>query len=119
MADMTNLLGATSDGDLRPMAVRRSILSTSASSTSSANCSWSLTRKELTVRYKHSALGFLWSMVQPLFLLVVYTAVFAILGAGFPASRSGCCAACSCGPSRHGDADRHHSITANARSSAR
>ena len=44
----------------------------------------SLTRKELTVRYKHSTLGFLWSMIQPLFLLVVYTAVFAILGAGFP-----------------------------------
>jgi ABC-2 type transport system permease protein len=43
-----------------------------------------LTRKELTVRYKHSTLGFVWSMIQPLFLLVVYTAVFAILGAGFP-----------------------------------
>ena len=28
-------------------------------------------------------LGFTWSMLQPLFLLVVYTAVFAILGAGF------------------------------------
>jgi ABC-2 type transport system permease protein len=35
------------------------------------------------VRYKNSALGFTWSMVQPLFLLVVYTAVFAILRAGF------------------------------------
>ncbi len=44
----------------------------------------SLTRKELTVRYKHSRLGFLWSMIQPLFLLVVYTAVFTILGAGVP-----------------------------------
>jgi len=42
-----------------------------------------LTRKELTVRYQHSALGFTWSMVQPLFLLVVYSVVFAILGAGF------------------------------------
>lgn len=42
-----------------------------------------LVRKELTVRYKNSVLGFTWSMVQPLFLLVVYTAVFAILGAGF------------------------------------
>lgn len=42
-----------------------------------------LTRKELTVRYQHSMLGFTWSMVQPLFLLVVYTVVFAILGAGF------------------------------------
>jgi ABC-type polysaccharide/polyol phosphate export permease len=42
-----------------------------------------LTRKELTVRYQHSVLGFTWSMIQPLFLLVVYTVVFAILGAGF------------------------------------
>lgn len=42
-----------------------------------------LTRKELTVRYQHSMLGFVWSMLQPVFLLVVYTAVFAILGAGF------------------------------------
>jgi ABC-2 type transport system permease protein len=42
-----------------------------------------LTRKELTVRYQHSVLGFTWSMIQPLFLLVVYSIVFAILGAGF------------------------------------
>lgn len=42
-----------------------------------------LVRKELTVRYKNSVLGFTWSMVQPLFLLTVYTIVFAILGAGF------------------------------------
>lgn len=42
-----------------------------------------LTRKDLTVRYQHSVLGFTWSMVQPLFLLVVYTVVFGILGAGF------------------------------------
>lgn len=44
----------------------------------------SLTRKELTVRYKHSTLGFAWSMIQPVFLLCIYTVVFAILGAGFP-----------------------------------
>jgi ABC-2 type transport system permease protein len=42
-----------------------------------------LIRKELKVRYKNSALGFVWSMIQPVFMLVVYTAVFAILGAGF------------------------------------
>jgi ABC-2 type transport system permease protein len=42
-----------------------------------------LTRKELTVRYQHSVLGFAWSMLQPVFLLVVYTIVFRILGAGF------------------------------------
>lgn len=42
-----------------------------------------LVRKELKVRYRNSTLGFLWSMAQPVFMLVVYTAVFAILGAGF------------------------------------
>ena len=42
-----------------------------------------LVTRELKVRYKNSALGFLWSMAQPVFLLVVYTAVFSILGAGF------------------------------------
>ncbi len=42
-----------------------------------------LIRKELKVRYKNSVLGFVWSMVQPVFLLGVYTLVFSILGAGF------------------------------------
>lgn len=42
-----------------------------------------LIRKELKVRYKNSILGFVWSMVQPIFLLAVYTLVFNILGAGF------------------------------------
>jgi ABC-2 type transport system permease protein len=42
-----------------------------------------LVRKELKVRYKNSVLGFVWSMVQPVFLLVVYSIVFSILGAGF------------------------------------
>jgi ABC-2 type transport system permease protein len=42
-----------------------------------------LVKKELKVRYKSSALGFLWSMLNPLFLLVVYTVVFGILGASF------------------------------------
>jgi ABC-2 type transport system permease protein len=39
--------------------------------------------KELKVRYKNSILGFVWSMIQPVFLLVVYSVVFGILGAGF------------------------------------
>lgn len=43
----------------------------------------SLIGKELKVRYKNSVLGFLWSMVQPVFLLLVYSMVFSILGAGF------------------------------------
>jgi ABC-2 type transport system permease protein len=42
-----------------------------------------LIRKELKVRYKNSVLGFAWSMIQPVFLLVVYSIVFGILGAGF------------------------------------
>ena len=42
-----------------------------------------LVRKELKVRYKNSMLGFAWSMLNPLFLLAVYTLVFSILGASF------------------------------------
>src|SRR3954471_19049942 len=44
-----------------------------------------LVRKELKVRYKNSALGFLWSMLNPLMYLVVFTVVFQIvLKAGIP-----------------------------------
>ena len=57
--------------------------STSASWASYRELLINLTRKELTVRYQHSVLGFAWSMLQPVFLLVVYTIVFRILGAGF------------------------------------
>ncbi len=42
-----------------------------------------LVRKDLKVRYKNSSLGFVWSMLNPLFLLGVYTLVFSILGAAF------------------------------------
>ena len=70
--------------ELRPMAQRRSIFGHVREIFQFRELLGSLTRKELTVRYKHSTLGFAWSMIQPLFLLVVYTAVFAILGAGFP-----------------------------------
>src|SRR3954452_7012536 len=42
-----------------------------------------LVRKELKVKYKNSALGFVWSMLNPLFLLVVYSIVFNILGNSF------------------------------------
>jgi len=42
-----------------------------------------LVRKELKVKYKKSVLGFVWTMVNPLFLLVVYTIVFNILGTAF------------------------------------
>ena len=42
-----------------------------------------LVRKELKVKYKNSVLGFAWSMVNPLFLLVVYSFVFNVLGTAF------------------------------------
>ncbi len=44
-----------------------------------------LTRKELKVKYKNSALGFAWSLLNPILYLVVYYIVFqVILGAGIP-----------------------------------
>lgn len=84
MADIDHPVRRATSDQLRPMAIRRSVPQHVRELFQFRELLWSLTRKELTVRYKHSALGFVWSMVQPLFLLVVYTAVFAILGAGFP-----------------------------------
>ena len=44
-----------------------------------------LTRTELKVKYKNSALGFLWSMLNPALYLVVFYVVFQlILGSGIP-----------------------------------
>lgn len=44
-----------------------------------------LVRKELKVKYKSSVLGFLWSLLNPAFLLVVYYLVFSVvLGSGIP-----------------------------------
>jgi lipopolysaccharide transport system permease protein len=37
---------------------------------------WSFTKRELIGRYRGSFLGLLWSFVNPLFLLMVYTVVF-------------------------------------------
>src|SRR6478609_8015797 len=42
-----------------------------------------LVRKELKVKYKNSVLGFVWSMLNPLFLLAVYGVAFSILGNAF------------------------------------
>ncbi|MBI1757719.1 MAG: ABC transporter permease [Actinobacteria bacterium] len=45
-----------------------------------------LIRKDLKVKYQGSALGFLWSLANPLLLLVVYTFVFQlVLRSGIPA----------------------------------
>jgi len=44
-----------------------------------------LVRKDLKVKYQGSVLGFLWSLANPLFLLVVYTFVFqVVLRTGIP-----------------------------------
>ena len=44
-----------------------------------------LVHKELKLKYKDSALGFLWSLARPLFLLMIYYVIFGIfLGAGIP-----------------------------------
>lgn len=40
---------------------------------------FSLIRKDLRSRYKGSALGFLWTFINPLLQLVVYTIVFSVL----------------------------------------
>ena len=65
-----------------------------------------LVRKELKVKYKDSVLGFLWSLVRPLFLLPIYWIVFGkFLRAGIPTSPSTCSPGCSrgtCSPSTLG-----------------
>jgi ABC-2 type transport system permease protein len=44
-----------------------------------------LVRKDLKVRYKSSVLGFLWSLLNPAMLLIVYYFVFSVLlGSGIP-----------------------------------
>lgn len=40
---------------------------------------WILSIKELKVKYRGSALGFFWSMVNPLLLLIIYTFVFTVI----------------------------------------
>ncbi len=44
-----------------------------------------LVRRDLKVRYKNSVLGFLWSLVSPLLMMLVFWAVFSVfLGGGIP-----------------------------------
>ena len=40
---------------------------------------FSLVRKDLRGRYKGSVLGFLWTFINPLLQLVVYTIVFPVI----------------------------------------
>lgn len=77
------MVATTPTAELRPMSGRRSAVAHMREIVRYRELLEMLVRKELTVRYKNSVLGFTWSMLQPLFLLVVYTAVFAILRAGF------------------------------------
>lgn len=40
---------------------------------------WALALKELKIRYKRSVLGFLWALLNPLFLMIVLTMVFSTI----------------------------------------
>ena len=40
---------------------------------------WSLVHRDLTIRYKRSTLGFLWTMLNPLLMMLVLTVVFSNL----------------------------------------
>ena len=40
---------------------------------------WSLVKKDLRTRYKGSVLGFLWTFINPLFQLLIYTFLFSIV----------------------------------------
>jgi len=43
---------------------------------------YSLTRKELKVKYRGSVLGFFWSLLNPILTMLVYSFVFSILSRG-------------------------------------
>jgi ABC-2 type transport system permease protein len=83
MSESVYTTARASASELRLMARRRSVVEHLQELGGYRELLINLTRKELTVRYQHSVLGFAWSMLQPVFLLVVYTAVFAVLRAGF------------------------------------
>jgi ABC-2 type transport system permease protein len=68
---------------LAPVAPSRSIVGHLADIWAYRELLRQLIRKELKVRYRNSVLGFVWSMVNPLFLMLVYSIAFAVLGAGF------------------------------------
>ncbi len=43
------------------------------------NLLWNLVRRDLTVRYKRSVIGFFWTMLNPLLLMIILTVVFSTL----------------------------------------
>lgn len=65
--------------ELTIVAPRRNLAAHLADITSFRELIGSLVRKELKVRYKQSTLGLAWSMVQPLFLLLIYSLAFSVL----------------------------------------
>jgi homopolymeric O-antigen transport system permease protein len=40
---------------------------------------WALAMKELNIRYKRSALGFFWALLNPLLMMIIYTVVFSTI----------------------------------------
>jgi ABC-type polysaccharide/polyol phosphate export permease len=40
---------------------------------------WNLVRRDLTVRYKRSVIGFFWTMLNPLLLMIILTVVFSTI----------------------------------------
>lgn len=73
----------SSSSELRIVAPRRSIRQHVVDVWRYRELLRQLIGKELHVRYQKSVLGFAWSMLNPLFLLVVYSIVFSILGQSF------------------------------------
>jgi ABC-type polysaccharide/polyol phosphate export permease len=43
-----------------------------------------LVKRDLKVRYRNSILGFIWSLLNPLLMMVVFSIVFSVLSAGAP-----------------------------------
>ena len=76
-------MSATIDPELRLVLPRRSVRQHLVDIWRYRELWLQLVRKELHVRYQKSVLGFAWSMLNPLFLLVVYSIVFGILGQSF------------------------------------
>jgi len=65
--------------ELTIVAPRRNVLTHLREISSFRELIGGLVRKELKVRYKQSTLGLAWSMVQPLFLLLIYSLAFSVL----------------------------------------
>lgn len=65
--------------ELTIVAPRRDVLTHLREIASYSELTRNLIRKELKVRYKQSTLGLAWSMIQPLFLLLIYSLAFSVL----------------------------------------